>query len=102
MTQAKSRKRSHEEEEGCLPISKRMSKLQLETSDETSISPQSAINEKPVYFGKDSDNLMDPSSLSCPYDPTLSVDQNPLYFESNRVLFEAHKNRLQRQRIRIK
>ena len=79
-----------------------MSKLQLDTSDESSISPQSAINDKPVYYGKDSDNLMDPSSLSCPYDPTLSVDQNPLYFESNRVLFEAHKNRLQRQRIRIK
>uniref|UniRef100_T1KAY0 Uncharacterized protein n=2 Tax=Tetranychus urticae TaxID=32264 RepID=T1KAY0_TETUR len=78
-----------------------MSKLQLD-AEETNVYLQSATSDKPVYHGKDSDKLMDPNSLSCPYQPTLNVDQNPLYFESNRVLFEAHKNRLQRQRIRIK
>lgn len=38
--------------------------------------------------------------ISTCYQPILNSQQNPLYFESNRILFEAHRSRLQRQMIK--
>ncbi|XP_074599343.1 uncharacterized protein LOC141853775 [Brevipalpus obovatus] len=36
------------------------------------------------------------------YQPFLSNSENPIYFEQNRILFEAHMSRLQRQQIKVR
>jgi len=35
--------------------------------------------------------------LNSSYSPSLDITKNPIYFESNRILFEAHKCRIFRQ-----
>ncbi|KAI1298478.1 hypothetical protein HDE_04180 [Halotydeus destructor] len=85
------RKRPHETNgvEEYLPISKKLNNLHIgvkvesyEANSQSSSSPHDSVQDQT-------------NSANC-YHPSLSSNQNPIYYEPNRLLYEAHLQRLNR------
>lgn len=84
LTSAHSRKRVRDSDDSeFMPISKKLNNLHLEEG--------TAVT--------DSAYRTDACLTAAPYQPCLPLDQNPVYYEINRVLFEAHQMRRGRSRI---
>jgi len=78
-----SRKRVRDTDEAeFLPISKKLNNLHLEEGTEATDCADSRTTR----------------TTSAPYQPSLPLDQNPVYYEMNRVLYEAHLMRRGRSR----
>lgn len=55
-------------------------------------------HEIPSPASDDSRQSSGSQSFTCEYyNPILTANENPLYYESNRILFEAHLSRKERQ-----
>ena len=65
-----------------LPISKKLNNLHLEEGRAASLTPSLVTDA--------SDCRTFPVLASPPYQPSLPLDQNPVYYEMNRILYEAH------------
>ena len=83
LTSVHSRKRIRDTDDSeFMPISKKLNNLHL--AEEGTADPACCT-----------DSSLTPAA----YQPSLPMDQNPVYYEMNRVLFEAHLMRRGRSRI---
>lgn len=84
LTSAHSRKRVRDSDDSeFMPISKKLNNLHLEEG--TAIADSACRTDACCL-------------TAAPYQPCLPLDQNPVYYEINRVLFEAHQMRRGRSR----
>jgi len=118
-----SRKRECSEETDYMPVTKRMNNLHiavmsngLHDVNQSLIGRQSNRLDSETSDVQNSDNWLQRSQIhshlvnsissqnsvhNClkgfnVYSPQLDSNSNPIYYESNRILFEAHQQRLQR------
>ncbi|XP_017852063.1 uncharacterized protein LOC108606458 isoform X2 [Drosophila busckii] len=103
----KTRKRSREDDIHCdsTPLSKRINNLHLNYDDGNSSSSSSCsipglINDNNNYIlpttpaGSSGDGSSD--STTYEYSPELNADQNPYYYEKNKMLYDLHVERVKR------
>jgi hypothetical protein len=109
-----SRKRPREDDLQTLPIAKKFHSLHLTAND---VSTDSSNQSNQTHLNQDTRSLTEArlqghidnrshvttssqyrhhSSLHPQYQPSLGNHENPVYYEMNRVLFEAHVSRLNR------
>jgi len=104
-----SRKRQCSDESEYLPVTKRMNNLHIDVSSNDL--NESNINGQQIAFNgleipldtnqsycygchqNQSHNSMNSSKI---YSPELDSNENPIYYESNRILYEAHQQRISR------
>jgi len=101
-----SRKRPYEPAEGeeFLPISKKLNNLHIgvrtQSDDSDNISNSSSNQRLDIANANINPNQHHGNPIhqydTLQYMPSLSSSENPVYYESNRLLYEAHLSRLHR------
>ncbi|EDV44555.1 uncharacterized protein Dana_GF20268 [Drosophila ananassae] len=102
----KTRKRSREDDLPCesTPLSKRINNLHLNYDDGNS-SSSSSCSIPPLGNSDNNNYLLTGAPSSVPggstervfeYNPELGADQNPFYYEKNKMLYDLHVERLKR------
>ncbi|KAL3274453.1 hypothetical protein HHI36_015841 [Cryptolaemus montrouzieri] len=105
MTQNRKRARSHQDEVEFMPLSKRINNLHINNS--LLLDNQAVTSQQSLQWGPGPPNISiqlpdSPQSLewnnSIPnYSPDLNENQNPHYFNINKLLFEMYVERLRRE-----
>ncbi|ALC46333.1 CG14229 [Drosophila busckii] len=100
----RTRKRSREDDIPCdsTPLSKRINNLHLNYDDgnsNSSCSNPGIINDNNNYLpttpaGSGGDGSSDGTNYE--YNPELNADQNPYYYEKNKILYDLHAERVKR------
>ncbi|XP_016935098.2 uncharacterized protein [Drosophila suzukii] len=98
----KTRKRSREDDLPCesTPLSKRINNLHLNYDDGNS-SSSSSCSIPPLPGGGGAAGATGggpggPDAAGYEYNPELGADQNPFYYEKNKMLYDLHVERIKR------
>jgi len=116
-----SRKRQLSDESEYLPVTKRMNNLHINVSSnqlkESNLNGQQMGLELNQNYGlrselnpnhncmnginsETSNSVVNHFNSQKTYSPELDSNQNPIYYESNRILYEAHQQRILRTNTR--
>ncbi|KAI2799564.1 hypothetical protein BLOT_011470 [Blomia tropicalis] len=99
------RKRPSNDDHEFMPVTKRLNLLSIDNSRESTSDSSSRDEDNEVltyetthhhslYEQGPSTNVERMHELYRGYQPSLNCNQNPIYYEANRVLFEAHRSRI--------
>ncbi|XP_054168309.1 uncharacterized protein LOC128965609 [Oppia nitens] len=122
---SRKRERSHEDYNDYIPVTKRMNNLHIDVVSDGANNLSDALNcyhmtgSDAINSIQTNNHCQQPHHRQClghstgvndghiyvdncvayyctTYSPELDLNSNPIYYESNRILFEAHLHRLQR------
>lgn len=95
-TTGQKRRRSLHEESDCLPVTKKLNKLRIDGMEITNGHANHSFQNGHSSGNESKLSGDGPNSNQTHYSPELTSEQNPIYYETNKLLFEAHQMRLNR------